>query len=108
MANQEILVVGTKDYDVYAKGVANSPLGCESVLVEELKNNFSDFLKGVNSIFSDIETSIESLEIKEITLNVDVSASGKIRLIGSVEAGVGGGITVKLKKKRNVICNCAI
>ena len=100
MANQEIFIVGTNDYNMYTKEISNSPIDCQSVLVEDLKNNFSDFLKGVNTIFSEIETSVDSLEIKEITINVDVSASGKIRLIGSVEAGVEGGITVKLKKKK--------
>lgn len=101
MPEQEIYVIGTTDYDVCAKGGFDPAIECQSVRIEELKRNLSGFLGSIGPMFSDIEKTIGDLELKEITIKVGVSAGGKIGLIGSVESGVEGGITIKLKRKKS-------
>ena len=100
MSSQEIFIIGTSDYDAIAKGGFDSTIECQTVRIEDLKRNLSNFLGSLNPVFSDLETTIGNLELKQITINVGVSASGKVGLIGSVESGIEGGISITLKRKK--------
>lgn len=99
MSNQEIYIIGTSDYDTIAKGGIDTAIEYQSVRIEDLKRNLSNFLGSMSSIFSDVEKNIGNLELKDITIDVGVSASGKIGLIGFVESGIEGGISITLKRK---------
>lgn len=98
MSDQEIYIIGAKDVDIYAKG---SSANWGTIRIEDLKNNLSDFLQGMNTLFTGVDESIGDLELKEISITTEVSANGKIGLIGSVESGFKGGLTIKLSRKDN-------
>lgn len=97
MTDQEIYIIGAKEDDIYAKGSSN----WDSVRIEDLKNNLSVFLQSMSTLFAGVEESIGNLELKEISINTEISANGKIGLIGSVESGIKGGLTIKLTRKTN-------
>lgn len=99
MSDQQIYIIETEKFDAYAKGGPGQSVIWNSAQIEDIKNGLSDFLKDISTLFSDVEETIGDLQLKEITLNVGIKASGKIGLIGSVESGVEGGLSIKLTKK---------
>lgn len=100
MSEHSIYIIGDEEDDVYAKGLGDAIARRIPVPTMDLKRELDGFLNEIDSLFSDIETNISRLELKEIDLNINISTSGKISLIGSVETGVEGGITIKLKRKK--------
>ena len=98
----------TVNNNAQAKGTSNTAVGTSSghsvvwspVSIDTLKNSLTDFLREISTLFSNVEETVGSLELKEITVNVGVSGKGKIGLIGSVESGVEGGIAIKLTRKK--------
>lgn len=108
MTSKDIYILETANYDAYTKGSrtnssgasSNRPAEWQSVSIDTLKENLSDFLEGMDSLFSDVENTIRNMDLKEITLNVSVSGKGKVGLIGTVEAGIEGGISIKLKRRK--------
>lgn len=68
---------------------------------EQLKKQFEEFLKAMNSIF-DISTFTEkcSFALDEIELNLSVGSEGKISILSSVTGGISAGSGIKIKLKR--------
>lgn len=98
MNSEEILVTCVDDYDEYAKGIGNINTVCQALKVDDLKRNMTVFLQNVSAIFDDVESSLTSIELKDISITVGISSTGKLSLIGSIETGIEGGITIRLKR----------
>lgn len=64
-----------------------------------LNRSFNSLLSKAQEIFSIVEPEPGEITIKEITLNLDISASGEVRLIGGVGVEVAGGMQIKLERK---------
>lgn len=100
MSDNQIYIIGINEGETNAKGIVKgAEIICQAVNIEDLNRNLLSFLNCIDSVFSDIDSSIKEIQVKDITLNVSISASGKISLIGSAEAGIKGGITIRLQKK---------
>ena len=57
------------------------------------------FLDNFQKIFEEQSQDSNSFIIDEIELNLAINASGGIELVGKANAGIEGGIKVKLKRK---------
>lgn len=68
------------------------------VNTEVLSNSFSALMSQAQKIFKIAEPSTGDVSVKEITLSLEIAASGEIRLIGGVGVEVSGGIQVKLTR----------
>lgn len=68
--------------------------------VDTIRKNLLDLSETLDSVLEDIGQSNGKFSLEEISLNVEISGSGKIQLIGAVEAGVKGGITLTFKKSK--------
>lgn len=101
MSNNEIYLWGTDDNDDDAKGFTDLIISHFSVDTEVLKRNFSEFMCKIDACFADLDSAVKNFEMDEIDLNLSVSGSGEISLIGSVKTEVQGGITVKMKRKKD-------
>ena len=99
--NSEITIITSTDESNTKGGMPFGPSFKQKIAVrpEILSENLNVFLTSFNQI---IESQPEKLSkgfyIDEIELSLSVNASGGIELIGKAEAGVEGGIKVKLKR----------
>ena len=102
MPEKTISIIG-KDYpQAQSKGLSNhSQIGCKEVLLETLKVNLSTFISDLGETFNQMTAEISNYNLDEIEVNVDISVSGGVRLIGSMESGMSGGVTLKFKRKKD-------
>lgn len=102
MSEKTISIIG-KDYpQAQSKGLSNhSQNGCKEVSLEILKTNLSTFISDLGATFDQMTAEIGNYELDEIEVNVDISVSGSVRLIGSIESGMSGGVTLKFKRKKD-------
>ena len=102
MSEKTISIIG-KDYpQTQSKGLSNhSQNGCKEVSLEILKTNLSTFISDLGATFDQMTAEISNYELDEIEVNVDISVSGSVRLIGSIESGMSGGVTLKFKRKKD-------
>ena len=75
-------------------------LGFKSeVPADDLASNLSEFLTTMGMIVDGLPTGLGPFELKEMALAIEVSATGKISLLGSgVDISGKSGITLTLKK----------
>lgn len=102
MSEKTISIIG-KDYSpAQSKGLTNhSQIGCKEVALETLKTNLSTFISDLGAAFNQMTAEISNYDLDEIEVNVDISVSGGVRLIGSMESGMSGGVTLKFKRKKD-------
>jgi hypothetical protein len=64
---------------------------------EDLKENMGEFIDVVEAAFERAESSESKLQLDEIELSVEISANGKVSLLGiGGEAAAKGGVKLKL------------
>lgn len=96
-----------QDQRLQSKGESKSLLKEENkvalivgeVSLNVLAQSLSAFTAEMDKILADAQSVSKKYILEEIEVNVDISASGSVRLIGAVEAGASGGL--KLIFKRN-------
>lgn len=67
-----------------------------------ISNNLKEYLNHLRSIFSIIPNSIGQYDLQEITLTLEIGASGEVRLIAGIQSNIKGGINIKLVKKERI------
>lgn len=103
MREQSIFIIGQDDFQasLQSKGILNIPqLKCEELPLDNLYLNLNTFIGNISAILDKTISPTKDYELAEIELKVDVSITGSVRLIGSVEAGTTGGIALKFKRKQ--------
>lgn len=83
---------------IVSKSPDSSSLVYRDLPIEKLKENLNDFTDKISEVLNGIQGKIKNYQLDEIELNVELSASGSIRLIGSVEVGTTGAITLTFKR----------
>lgn len=101
MENYSISIVGREFSSLVPKGNLPADLFRKEVPLSDLQANLSSFISKIGLSFEKIKSTIPNYVLDEITVNVEISATGGISLIGSVETGASGGITLKFKRCPN-------
>lgn len=71
-----------------------------SVDIEILSHNLSCLIEPFQKMLENQKQSSSGYSIDEIELSLGVNSNGSVALIGKIEAGVQGGIKVKLKRDK--------
>ena len=104
MSSQNIItIITTTDETNTKSGLPFGPKLSQklSVTSEDLSANLNTFLESFNQVIeAQPETLAKGFSIDEIELSLSVNASGGIELIGKAEAGIEGGITIRLKRNK--------
>ena len=96
-----IEIVGYDDSNAVAKGYGDR-LPSKPVDLDVLKASLSTFMEKIDGVFSAIKSDIQdTYELNEIDVKIEISGRGEVRLIGKLEAGASGGLTLKYKRKAN-------
>lgn len=69
------------------------------ISADTLATNLKDFLEKIKPVIEGQVAVIGEFSITEIELNLAINASGGIDLIGKFDAGIEGGITIKLTRQ---------
>lgn len=67
--------------------------------VEPLADTLKQFCSTIGHAFQGVTTAIDDFELRTFELNVDVTAKGEVRLIGSLGTEVKGGIKLTFQRK---------
>ena len=95
-----IEIVGYEDTNAVAKGYGDR-LPSKPVDLLDFKASLTAFMEKIDFVFSDIKSDIQdTYELDEIDAKIEVSGKGEVRLIGKLEAGASGGLTLKYKRKK--------
>lgn len=94
-----IEIVGYDNTNAIGKGYGDR-LQSRQVDLLDFKSSLTTFMEKIDDVFSNIKSDIQdTYELDEIEAKIEISASGEIRLIGKLEAGASGGLTLKYKRK---------
>lgn len=74
----------------------------ESLNTEELANNLASFCKSIGRVFDGVTTAVRDYELRSFELNVEVSAKGEIRFIGSAASEMKGGLKLVFTRQQGV------
>ena len=96
MRERCITVVGSNEQELVSKGLRH--ISVSELPIEKVKSSLSQFVSDIESIFDGLEEKIEHYNLDEIELRIALSTSGSISLIGAVETGIEGGISLKFKR----------
>lgn len=69
-----------------------------NISAEVLQKNMASFLEVLSPALNQAEKVVGGYDLEEIELKLEVSAEGSLSLIGTVQAGAVGGITLKFKR----------
>lgn len=98
MEDYTIEVLGKEHSEFISKGSAGSHLLYSKLPISTLQANLSDFITRLGTSLEHIQSNMLNYTLDEIEINIEVSATGSISLVGSIEAGTTGGITLKFKR----------
>ena len=70
-----------------------------TVAAAELRNSLGSEIRAMARVFSEVDLTDTRYELNEVTFSVNVSAEGKVQVVGSIGAGAGAGLTVTLRRK---------
>ena len=65
---------------------------------QKIAQNINDIVKKLAESLSEVKET-NSWEVDEITLKLEISASGEVKLVGAISTGMSGGIEIKLKRR---------
>ncbi|MEM7717075.1 MAG: hypothetical protein AAF349_26585 [Cyanobacteria bacterium P01_A01_bin.68] len=69
--------------------------------VDVLTENVKIFLEQVKSILQSAPDEVGKFSFSEVTVSAEISANGKVILLGSgLETGIQGGLTFKFKRSK--------
>ena len=100
---REILVVpaATGEQEVAAKGggwMSQKIIEPVRLNADTLGRNLADFVTSLNDALSALPPLVQGFRLEEIDVVVEVSGEGSVQMIGGLELGATGGITLKLKR----------
>ena len=108
MEEQTVIILGTGSFNtdndgVHSKGYGSrvSDITVGNINLTSLQNNLNHVIKGLDDVFQALEPNLGGMQLEEMTLKLEISAKGEIGLVGKVEAGASGGITLKYKRIGN-------
>jgi hypothetical protein len=88
-------LVSLPDEDQQVKGIfsTETDIVVRDLPTERLRENLNKVCEGVASMVSDVKK-IGSFQLKQVTIQVEVTAEGGIELIGTAKLGGKGAITL--------------
>jgi hypothetical protein len=88
-------LVSLPDEDEQVKGIfsTEADIVVRDLPTERLRENLNKVCEGVASIVSDVRK-VGSFHLKEVTIQVEVTAEGGVELIGTAKLGGKGAITL--------------
>lgn len=98
METQELpflVALPDEDEDSEVKGFfrSDSDIGRKGVPVDKLKQNLTHVCKGMASALQDVKD-LGDFKLKEVTIQVEVTAEGGVDLVGTAKLGGKGAITL--------------
>ncbi len=99
MDEKSIDIIGFQEEQ--SRGVIRDlKLALKSIELKLLKNNLCDFIKKVDDLVDELPSLTKEYQLDTIEIGANISASGKVSLLGcGGEANASGGIKFILKKK---------
>ncbi len=91
-ASEKTEKAGLPNFKTFVKNEIN-------ISAETLSKNLKEFLDKMKPVIESQATIIGQFSVSEIELNLAINATGGIDLVGKFEAGIKGGITIKLTRK---------
>lgn len=87
-------LVSLPDEEEHAKGIFSTVdiVVCE-LPTDQLRENLTNVCQGVAAVLTDIKK-VAGFKLKEVTIEVEVTAEGGIMLIGTAKLGGKGAITL--------------
>jgi hypothetical protein len=70
-----------------------------TVAASELRNSLAAEIRAMARVFSEVDLTDTRYELTDVTFAVNVSAEGKVQVVGSVGASAGAGLTITLRRK---------
>lgn len=98
MESSTISVVGKEPSTFVSKGDTRTHLVCRDLPIDTLQTNLAEFIDKLEVSLKNVQSTISDYSLDEIEVSIEVSAAGSISLVGSIEAGATGGITLKFKR----------
>jgi hypothetical protein len=88
-------LVSLPDEDEEVKGLfsPDADIAVRNLPTNQLRENLSEVCQGVASMVSDVKK-VGGFQLKEISIQVEVTAEGGIELIGTAKLGGKGAITL--------------
>ena len=72
----------------------------KEVPVDSLRNSLADYLAKMEDALNGVPASLSGYQVDEITLSLEVSATGKVSMLGTGAEVTGtGGLTLTLKRR---------
>jgi len=89
------ILVSLPEEDEDVKGIfsPDGDIGFREIPTQQLKENLSKVCQGVAETLSEIKR-VGDFKLKEVTIQVEVTAEGGIELIGTAKMGGKGAITL--------------
>ncbi len=85
---------------VYTGDVVTRKKSPKAVKIKELSQDVNVFIGQLNTVLDNAPKEVGKFEFKEFTVSAEISASGKLTLIGwGVEGGFKGALQFKFIKK---------
>lgn len=102
--SDEILVLGFDDSSgkdrIFGVGRSQAKVARDKVSPEELKKRLDSFVSSMGDVVSGVPDKLADYQVNEISFTAEVSATGKVGLLGTgVDVTGGGGITITLTRK---------
>lgn len=98
MEDYTIEILGKENGEFTSKGSTVSRLLYNRLPISTLQTNLSDFVARLATSLENVQSGISNYTLDEIEVNIEVSATGSISLVGCIEAGTTGGITLRFKR----------
>jgi len=70
-----------------------------TIAAAELRNSLAKEIRAMAGVLSEVDLTDTRYELTEMTFAVNVTAEGKVQVVGSVGASAGAGLTITLRRK---------
>ncbi len=86
--------------DNISKGLFDASMAFvnKEISSQKVTQNINNIVQTLSEGLSEIKQT-NSWEVDEITLKLEISASGEVKLVGAISTGMSGGIEIKLKRR---------
>lgn len=100
MSDNKMIVIG-REFSTETRGNINSVFRVGEIDPEVIKEQLNSIGQTLASSLDNIETGLKNYELSELTVKLEVSASGKVAILGNGVSSSGtGGIELKFVKSR--------
>lgn len=98
MEEAKISIVGREDLPD-AKGFKNYVVTRGELSESIFEKNLSEFVSKIDSALSKVHSTISEYSLDEVELNIEISVSGSISLLGTIEGSTTGGVTLLFRRR---------